>query len=95
VFDIRDFHRISNIEQGISNAEVPFWTTSRAGEAGVRVTLKVFDVLGREVATLVNENLNEGIYEATFDATRLASGVYYYRLQSGDFVSTKRMLLLK
>ena len=60
-----------------------------------RVTLKVFDVLGREVATLVNENLQAGSYEATFDAKGLSSGVYYYRLQAESFSQTKKMSLLK
>jgi hypothetical protein len=59
------------------------------------VSLKVYDVLGREVKTLVNEKLEAGSYETTFDATGLASGIYFYRLQSGEFVSTKRLLLLK
>ncbi len=63
-------------------------------EAG-RVTLKVFDVLGREVATLVNENLSAGSYEATFDANGLASGIYYYRLQANGFAETKKMILLR
>jgi len=57
--------------------------------------LKVFDVLGREVATLVNENLQAGSYEATFDAKGLSSGVYYYRLQAESFSQTKKMSLLK
>ncbi len=59
------------------------------------VTLKVYDVLGREVRTLVNENLHAGSYETTFDATGLASGVYFYRLQSGELSQTKRLLLLR
>jgi hypothetical protein len=58
-------------------------------------SLKVFDVLGREVATLVNENLNAGNHEATFDGKNLASGVYFYKLQAGGFSSTKKMLLAK
>lgn len=58
-------------------------------------TLKVFDVLGREVQTLVNEQLLPGSYDATFNAGRLASGLYFYRLQAGSFSDTKRMLLLK
>jgi hypothetical protein len=58
-------------------------------------SLKVYDVLGQEVATLVNENLQPGSYEVTFDATGLASGVYYYRLRSGEFTQTKRMMLAK
>jgi hypothetical protein len=59
------------------------------------VTLKVFDLLGREVATLVSERLNPGSYETTFDGGGLASGVYLYRLQAIDFVSTKKLILLK
>ena len=59
------------------------------------VTLKVFDILGREVATLVNENKVEGIYDFTFDASRFASGVYIYQLRANDYVSSKKMLLLK
>jgi hypothetical protein len=57
--------------------------------------LKVFDVLGREVATLVNGNLNAGSYEATFDAHGMASGVYFYRLSAANFVTTRRMLLTR
>jgi len=59
------------------------------------VSLKVFDVLGREVRTLVHEELKAGSYETTLDATGLASGVYLYRLQAGNFVGMKKMLLLK
>jgi hypothetical protein len=59
------------------------------------VTLKVYDVLGREVRTLVNENLQPGSYEVTFDAAGLASGVYFYRLRAGEFTQTKRMMLLR
>jgi uncharacterized delta-60 repeat protein len=57
--------------------------------------LKVYDVLGREVATLVNENLEAGSYETQFDASGFPSGVYFYRLTAGTFSETKRMLLLK
>ncbi|MBI5470745.1 MAG: T9SS type A sorting domain-containing protein [Ignavibacteriae bacterium] len=60
-----------------------------------RVMLKVYDVLGREVATLVDENLSAGKYEATFDAKGLASGLYFYRLQSGSFVETKKLMVLR
>ena len=65
------------------------------GRSGERVTLKVYNVLGREVQTLVNENLHAGSYEITFDASGLASGVYFYRLQVGEFTQTKRLLLLR
>ena len=59
------------------------------------VTLKVYDAIGNEVATLVNENKQSGIYKVTFDADNLPSGVYFYRLQAVSFVETKKMLLLK
>jgi hypothetical protein len=59
------------------------------------VTLKVYDILGSEVATLVNEQKPAGRYEVNFDASRLASGVYIYKLQSGSFISSRKMLLVK
>jgi hypothetical protein len=65
----------------------------RAGE-GSHISLKVFDLLGREVATLVNENQNPGTYTATWDASGQASGVYFYRLEAGGFVETRKLLLL-
>jgi hypothetical protein len=59
------------------------------------VELKVFNLLGQEIATLVNEEEPAGNYEAVFDASALSNGVYFYRLQSGDFVQTRKMILLK
>jgi subtilisin-like proprotein convertase family protein len=59
------------------------------------VTLKVYDMLGREVRTLVNENLQPGSYAVTFDASGLASGLYLYRLQAGAFAETKKMILMR
>jgi hypothetical protein len=59
------------------------------------VELKVYDVLGREIETIVNGEQNAGYYEIEFDASRLASGIYFYRLQAGNFIETKKMLLLK
>ncbi|OQY70252.1 MAG: hypothetical protein B6D44_16160 [Ignavibacteriales bacterium UTCHB2] len=59
------------------------------------VTLKVYDILGSEVATLVNEQKTAGRYEVSFDASKLASGVYIYRLQSGEYISSRKMMLLK
>jgi hypothetical protein len=58
-------------------------------------TLKVYDVLGNEVVTLVDEYKEAGKFEATFDASQLSSGVYFYKLQAGNFVETKKMILLK
>jgi hypothetical protein len=59
------------------------------------VTLKVFDVLGNEVAVLVDEEKPAGIYEVKFDAIGLSSGIYFYKLQAGSFVETKKMILMK
>jgi hypothetical protein len=59
------------------------------------VQLKVYDVLGNEVTTLVNEQKEPGHYEVDFNAASFASGVYIYRLQAGSFISTKKMMILK
>jgi hypothetical protein len=59
------------------------------------VQLKVFDITGREITTLVNEQLTPGTYEATFDGSNFSSGIYFYRLKTEDFAETKRMVLLK
>jgi hypothetical protein len=59
------------------------------------VTIKIFDQLGKEIVTLVNEERSAGSYETEFDASALASGIYYYKLTSGGFVDTKKMILVK
>jgi len=60
-----------------------------------RVSLKVFDVMGREVATLVDEIQDAGFKSVVFDASRLSSGVYFYRLTAGGFVETKKLILIR
>ena len=67
------------------------WQTAAAGLH----TLKVYDIAGNEVATLVNEYKPAGIHEIEFDAANLSSGIYFYKLQSGNFVETKKMILLR
>jgi hypothetical protein len=59
------------------------------------VILKVYDVLGKEVATLVNANQEQGAHEINFDASNLSSGLYIYKIQAGNFTSSKKMMLLK
>jgi ligand-binding sensor domain-containing protein len=59
------------------------------------VNLKVYDILGNEVATLVNEEKATGSYELNFNALELSSGIYFYKLQAGNFIETKKMILLK
>ena len=59
------------------------------------VSIKIYDELGREVASLVNKSLSPGTYEATFDATKYPSGVYFYRIKTEGFSDVKRMMLIK
>jgi hypothetical protein len=59
------------------------------------VTLKVFDALGREVSNLVSEELSAGTYSRQWNAAALPSGVYFYRLQAGQYTETKKMILLR
>lgn len=65
------------------------------GRGRLMVTLKVYDILGREVATLINETKEAGTYGVTFEASHLSSGVYFYRLQAGEYSQTKKMVLMK
>lgn len=75
------FNSMTKVKFQISNAE--------------DVKLIVFDLLGREVATLVNEKLQPGTYETTFNAGDITSGIYFYRLQTNSYTETKRMTLVK
>jgi hypothetical protein len=85
------FNPITNFEYRISNSEF--------------VSLKVYDVLGNEIATLVNEEKPAGEYKVQFDISNLsggisakggyASGVYFYQLKAGNYIETKKMVLLK
>ena len=59
------------------------------------VVLKVYNTLGKEVAELVNETKEEGVYSVTFNGDNLPSGMYFYKIQSSEFIDVKKMLLLK
>ncbi|MEO8398365.1 MAG: T9SS type A sorting domain-containing protein, partial [Ignavibacteriaceae bacterium] len=80
------FNPSTKIKYSIPNVE----THSNAS-----VQLKVYDILGNEIATLVNKQQQQGNYEVNFDASKLASGVYIYKLNAGSFISSKKMTLLK
>jgi hypothetical protein len=58
------------------------------------VNLSVYDILGRQVSVLVNDRRDAGVHDVKFDGSMLASGVYFYRLQAGDFVETRKLLIL-
>jgi len=66
-----------------------------SGTSAAKTFLYVYDILGREVATIVNEKLQPGTYEATFDGSNLNSGIYFYQMMSGDFKQTRKFILLK
>ncbi len=83
------------LEQNYPNPFNPTTTVRFQLTANSFVSLKVFDILGREVSTLVNEELQQGTYERTLDATALASGIYTYRLQAAGLSQTRRLVLLK
>ncbi len=83
------------LRQNYPNPFNPTTTIEFALPKSSRATLKVFDLLGREVATVVDENLPVGVHKAEWNAGGFSSGVYLYRLQAGDFVETKKLLLLR
>lgn len=84
-----------SLAQNYPNPFNPSTTISFTIPQSEFVTLKVYDILGREVATLVNENLTAGNHTYNFDASKLTSGVYFYKLQTGKFSETKKMILMK
>ena len=75
--------------------DVPYTFLSPHGLGGDLITLSVFDITGREVQKLVNERLSPGTYSVDWNASDFPSGVYFYRLQAGDYIMTKRMLMIK
>ena len=89
------FNPSTKIKFSVPQVRHSFGGSSPHGLGGDLVLLKVYDALGREVQTLVNESLQPGTYETTFDGSNLNSGVYFYKLSAGDFSETKRMALIK
>ncbi len=79
------FNPTTTIEYSIPNVGTPIQN----------VQLKIYDVLGREIATLVNEKQSPGNYSVKFNANNLPSGIYFYTLKAGNFVATKKMILMK
>lgn len=59
------------------------------------VVIKIFDILGNEIKTLVNREEQPGTYELTWDAGNSPSGIYFYKIQAGSFIATKKMILMK
>ena len=83
------------LSQNYPNPFNPTTTISYRIAENSFVSLKVYDILGKEVATLVNGYQTANKYDVTFDASNLASGTYIYKLTAGDFVSSQKMMLMK
>lgn len=81
--------------QNYPNPFNPSTTIKYSVPAGVHITLQIFDILGRNVATLVNEEKLPGKYEVKFDGSYLSSGVYFYQLRSYNYNEIKKLLLIK
>ena len=84
-----------NLEQNYPNPFNPSTMIKFVIPKSSFVNLTVYDVLGRQVETLINEVKHPGDYEIEFDASELSSGIYFYRIQASDFTETKKMILLK
>ena len=83
------------LRQNFPNPFNPNTTISYSVQEAKHVSLKVFDVLGNKVQTLLDENKEAGNYEVLFDGNKLTSGIYFYRLKSNDFLETKKLVLMK
>ena len=89
--ELRDFR----LEQNYPNPFNPITTISYQIPELSFVTIKIYDVLGNEIATLVNEEKPSGSYEMHFNGSDLTSGIYFYQLKSVEFEESKKMILLK
>ncbi|MEO8512726.1 MAG: T9SS type A sorting domain-containing protein, partial [Ignavibacteria bacterium] len=86
---------VYSLSQNYPNPFNPVTNIKFSIPTGGMVKLTIFDITGREVTSLVNQNLNAGSYTADFDASQLSSGIYFYTLSSGSFTETKKMMLVK
>lgn len=95
IIDIKNENITFNVAQNYPNPFNPSTKISYQMPERGNVTVKVFDILGNEIKTLVNEFKEKGKYDTVFDAKDLASGIYIYQIITGDFVSSKKMTLIK
>jgi hypothetical protein len=84
-----------SLSQNYPNPFNPVTTIKYSLPQDVKVVIKIYDILGREVRTLVNQVQQTGYYDVKFDGSSLASGVYFYRIEAGDFIVSKKMVLVK
>jgi hypothetical protein len=84
-----------SLKQNYPNPFNPATTINFTIPKAGNVKLAVYDMLGKEIQSIVNTNLNKGSYTATFDGSALSSGIYFYRLEAGEYIETKKMNLVK
>jgi hypothetical protein len=94
-FDGRNLPVTYSLSQNYPNPFNPSTTIKYELPHSAMVRLSVFDMLGREASVLVNERKDAGVYEVKFEAAGLSSGVYFYRLQAGDLVQSKKLVIVK
>jgi hypothetical protein len=87
--------KVFSLSQNYPNPFNPMTTIEFAIPKEAKVTLKIYDALGSEIETIVNDKMEPGYYKYQWNASGNASGIYFYRLTAGSFVSTKKLILLK
>jgi len=96
--DVKEFTGELNdysLSNNFPNPFNPTTTIKYSIPQGINVTLRVYDILGNEIATLIDEYKPAGNFEIEFDASSLSSGIYFYQLRAENYTSTKKMLLIK
>lgn len=83
------------LSQNFANPFNPFTKIKYSVSQTLRIQIKVYDVLGNEITTLIDEEKPAGSYEITWNALNLPSGVYFYQLKAGGFIETKKMVFIK
>ena len=83
------------LHQNYPNPFNPITTISFEIPEKTRVSLKIYNVIGKEIATLIDKEMFPGIYELPWDASKVASGIYFYQLSGENFIQTKKMILLR
>lgn len=93
--DIKNIQNYYELYQNFPNPFNPNTTIKYSIPVSTQVSLKVFDIIGSEVATLVNEQQEAGTFSINFDASKLTSGIYFYQIKAGNFIETKKFILIK
>jgi sugar lactone lactonase YvrE len=87
--------KVFSLSQNYPNPFNPITRFDFSIPRALKVSLKIYDLRGKEVAMLINEHRTAGIYNVTFDANGISTGIYFYRLQAGNFIETQKMILMK